>query len=239
MRVFALLAPLVGLSAAFQGTRATFGRSAVSVVSATAGLCETAETFITSQSGFYSPSAPEMLADDFVFRGPVIGPLNKRDYLSTMDTFKVHRAFPDISPNAFGFTVDPLDERRVWFFVRNTGTNSGPFGLGYFDAPPTGKTAVGPPEAFSIMFDENDRVKLLTVGYVVDRFQGNTGGLGAAFGLLKVANISLPPATSFLYRVAVALGNRLPGFSAKSCSPEQDLPEWWLKVSKERGPDGI
>ena len=48
-----------------------------------------------------------------------------------MDTFKVYEAFPDISPNPFGFAVDPIDEQRVWFFVRNTGTNSGPFGLGY------------------------------------------------------------------------------------------------------------
>ena len=48
--------------------------------------------------------------------GGPIGPLSKADYLSTMDTFKIHQAFPDVSPNAFGFSIDPLDSSRVWFF---------------------------------------------------------------------------------------------------------------------------
>lgn len=49
-------------------------------------LIELAETFITSQSGFYSPHNSDMFSDEFVFRGPVVGPLNKADYLSTMNT---------------------------------------------------------------------------------------------------------------------------------------------------------
>ena len=49
-------------------------------------LIELAETFITSQSGFYSPHNSDMFSDEFVFRGPVVGPLNKADYLNTMDT---------------------------------------------------------------------------------------------------------------------------------------------------------
>lgn len=200
-------------------------------------LLAAAEDFINKKSGFYSPYAAEAFADDFVFRGPVVGPLNKADYLSTMDTFKVYKAFPDISPNAFGFTADPMEPRRVWFFVRNTGTNTGPFGLGYgLEAPPSGNSVLGPPEAFSITFDEAERVKLLTVGYVADRFQGNTGGVGAAFGLLRVAGIPLPK--GLLYRAAVALSNRLPGATAKSCTKSEEVPAWWLERSEERGPDG-
>ena len=210
---------------------------ASATVAATSTLVDRAEVFINSQSGFYSPYEAAMFAEDFVFRGPVIGPLNKADYLSTMDTFKVYRAFPDISPNAFGFSLDPEDDRRVWFFCRNTGTNSGPFGLGYgLEAPPSGNKVVGVPEAFSITFDADERVRLLTVGYVADRFQGNTGGVGAAFGLLRVAGIPLPG--GLLYRVAVALSNRLPGATAKSCSKREDVPQWWLDVSEARGPDG-
>ena len=60
-------------------------------------------------------------SDDFIFRGPYIGPLNKNDYFSTMDTFKVYRALPDINPNAWGFTIDPKYPSRVWYLTRNTG----------------------------------------------------------------------------------------------------------------------
>ena len=211
--------------------------AAATTQTASTALIDTAEMFINAKSGFYSPYDTDAFSEEFVFRGPVIGPLNKQDYLSTMDTFKVYKAFPDISPNAFGFAVDPIDARRVWFFCRNTGTNTGPFGLGYgLEAPPSGNAVIGVPEAFSITFDEDDRVKLLTVGYVADRFQGNTGGVGAAFGLLRVAGIPLPG--GFLYRAAVALSNRLPGGTAKSCSKREDVPQWWLDVSEARGPDG-
>ena len=211
--------------------------AAISSPSTASSLIATAEEFINKKSGFYSPYDTDAIADDFVFRGPVIGPLNKADYLSTMDTFKVYKAFPDISPNAFGFALDPLDERRVWFFVRNTGTNTGPFGLGYgLEAPPSGNAVVGVPEAFSLTFDADERVRLLTVGYVADRFEGNTGGVGAAFGLLRVAGIPLPGGLA--YRAAVALSNRLPGATAKSCSKREEVPAWWLERSEERGPDG-
>lgn len=209
----------------------------VQVAAADDPLFKLANEFIYEKSGFYSPYAADAFADDFVFRGPVIGPLNKADFLSTMDTFKVYKAFPDISPNAFGFAVDPAEPRRVWFFVRNTGTNTGPFGLGYgLEAPPSGSAVIGVPEAFSVTFDETERVKLLTVGYVADRFQGNTGGVGAAFGLLRVAGIPLPG--GFLYRAVVALSNRLPGATAKTCSKREEVPAWWLEQSEARGPDG-
>ena len=66
----------------------------VQVAAADDPLVKLANEFIHEKSGFYSPYAADAFADDFVFRGPVIGPLNKADYLSTMDTFKVYKAFP-------------------------------------------------------------------------------------------------------------------------------------------------
>lgn len=229
--------PSITITRARTPHASALSEAATKAPSTSDALVAAAEEFINTKSGFYSPYETDAFAEDFVFRGPVIGPLNKKDYLSTMDTFKVYRAFPDISPNAFGFAIDPMEERRVWFFVRNTGTNTGPFGLGYgLEAPPSGNAVVGVPEAFSITFDEEDRVKLLTVGYVADRFQGNTGGVGAAFGLLRVAGIPLPG--GFLYRAAVAIANRLPGATAKSCSRREEVPHWWLERSEERGPDG-
>ncbi|KAJ1447407.1 hypothetical protein M885DRAFT_542891 [Pelagophyceae sp. CCMP2097] len=226
------LRPAAAAAAAGGAPAASAGASPAATA---AELCSLAEAFITSQSGFYSPSVADRFASDFVFRGPVVGPLNKMDYLNTMETFRIHVAFPDISPNAWGFSVDPADPLRVWFFVRNSGTNTGPFGLDFGAAvPPSGRSLQGAPEAFSITFDSARRVKLLTVGYVADRFQGNTNGFGAAFGLLQIVGISVPPTP--IYRAVIAVTNRLPGGS-KTCSAVQDVPKWWRNVSKARGPD--
>uniref|UniRef100_A0A0G4IDW9 DUF1990 domain-containing protein n=1 Tax=Chromera velia CCMP2878 TaxID=1169474 RepID=A0A0G4IDW9_9ALVE len=221
------------------GLRVQNKNSAMKAATATTSseLIELARKFVDEESGFYSPSSPDRLAEDFIFRGPVIGPLTKTDYLSTMETFKVYKAFPDISANTFGFTVDPKNDRRVWFFVRNTGINTGQFGLPFgASISPTGKEVEGPIEAFSVLFDEENRVKYLSVGYVCDRFEGNTGGQGAAFGLLRVMEVPLPRVTSWLYRAVVFFSNRILNSPAKSCSKASDLPEWW--THPERGPDG-
>merc|ERR1719161_3071925 len=68
--------------------------------------------------GYYGPIDPELLDEDFVFRAPVIGPLNKQDYVTTMRQLKPYSGFPDLSPNAFGFTIDPNNPYMVWNYVR-------------------------------------------------------------------------------------------------------------------------
>ena len=201
-------------------------------------LIKLANEFIYTQSGFYSPAEPSKYSDQFVFRGPYIGPLNKKDYLLTMETFQIHKALPDISPNVFGFSVDPKDPNRVWFIVRNTGTFTGEPGLGlgfgqYF--PPNGAKIEGCPETFSITFDEDKKVKLLTVGYVADRFEGNTGGKGAAIGIFNVVGLPVPPPGP-LYSFITWFSNNVVGSPAKSCSAKEDVPKWW--TNEERGADG-
>jgi hypothetical protein len=144
-------------------------------------LIEKTKVFIDDASGFYSDSDADVFAEDFVFRGPFIGPLNKKDYLGTMEAFSIFKSFPDIQTNAWGFSIDPLDPNRVWFMVRNTGTFSGdPLLPDLLNVQPTGAKLEGCPETFSVVFDEEQKVKHLTVGYVADRFDGNTDGLGAA-----------------------------------------------------------
>lgn len=203
-------------------------------------ILQAANTFLYTGSGFYSPPREDLLADDFVFRGPVVGPLNKQDYLDTLASFGVYTAYPDISPNAFGFTVDPENPLRVWFLVRNTGTNTGPFGLGFgLNLPPSGNTARGLVETFSITFDEARKVKLLTVGYLADRFdeKSNTGGYGAALGLLTAALGGGPAgalaSNKYVQRIANAF---TPKGGPRTVSDEEDVPAWW--PFKERGAEG-
>ena len=68
---------------------------------------------------------PDDLADDFIFRGPVIGPLNKADFCATLSSVGgkngIKDAFPDLQVNQFGFCVDPTEPGRVWYMERPRG----------------------------------------------------------------------------------------------------------------------
>lgn len=199
-------------------------------------LIQKANEFIYTQSGFYSPYDESAFSDEFVFRGPYVGPLTKRDYLSTMSTFGIYRAIPDISPNAFGWSIDPNDPNRVWFLVRNTGTFDGePLGLGNgLTFPPNGKQVEGCPETFSILFDEDQKVKYLSVGYVADRFEGNTDGKGAAVGVFNAVGLPLPKPGRIL-RFAQWFYTEVVGGGPLFYST-QGIPRWW--TNKDIASDG-
>ena len=49
-----------------------------------------------------------------------------------------------------------------------------------------------PPQANSLTFNEEGKVTQLTIGYVLDRRVGNTGGLGGAFGIFYGVGLALP-----------------------------------------------
>lgn len=48
--------------------------------------------------------------------------------------------------------------------------------------PATGKKVEAPPQSSSMLFNERGECTQLTVGYVMDKQIGNTGGLGGVFG---------------------------------------------------------
>jgi len=158
---------------------------------------QAANTFFYTAHGFYSPPREDAFADDFVFRGPGVGPLNKRDYLDTLETFGIWKASPDILPFAFGFAVDPEQPRSVLFQVQNPDTNNGHQGFSFgLSLPSSGNAVFGMLESWSVTFDEAGMVKLLTVGYVVDRFAGPAGlgpaGLGQALANPQEGMASVP-----------------------------------------------
>ena len=65
---------------------------------------------------------------------------------------------------------------------------------------PTHKRVESPPQAQSMLFDEDGRVYTLTVGYCMDKRIGNTEGLGGVFALLKGIGKPLPfPEAQRLY----------------------------------------
>lgn len=49
-----------------------------------------------------------------------------------------------------------------------------------------------PPQTASLLFSEQGTLRAFTMGYVMDRLQGDTGGLGGAFGLLYAIGCLFP-----------------------------------------------
>jgi hypothetical protein len=178
--------------------------------------------------------SPDKWSEDFVFRGPVIGPLVKKDIINTLGAVAkdLQVAFPDYELNAFGFTADdPIEPNRVWYFVRPRGTFLGPFNhpvVGTIE--PTGAKYVAPPEVRSVLYNDEGLIQLQTVGYVVDRFTGDTtGGRGAVFGQYAVMGQAIDatvgsPATILLQKLSQLLPD---GMIPLSYSKKENIPSWW------------
>jgi len=195
-----------------------------------------AEQFMAN-GGYFDPLDENLLADDFCFRGPVIGPLNKHDYIEVLEYFGIYKALPDINPNCFGYSIDPENPLRTWFFVRATGTYQNPIGgpVGSLIAP-KGQNYRGSPEAWSLTFNKDLQVRLITAGYVADRFDetSTTDGAGLSFGILKSLGLSLPAGVGDArLRLIQGFASLLQGTNLlpKPVSEESKIPSWW-KSSK-------
>jgi len=201
-------------------------------------LIEKTKDIVDNKSGFYSSYDASVFAEDFVFRGSLVGPLNKKDYLGTMKAFSIHKSIPDINANSWGYSIDPEDPNRVWFMVRNTGTFSGdPMLPDLANIQPNGQELQGCPETFSVLYDEEEKVKYLTVGYVADRFDGNTKGQGAAFGIFNIMGLPLPAPGPFLQFVQW-FGSEVVGSYPLSYST--DVPAWFLEEKgREKASQGF
>lgn len=153
-------------------------------------LIAKAKDFIAAD---YGADDISMLADDFTFVGPFVGPLTRQQYLDALGgNLNPSQGFPDLIGRHFGFTVDPVQPGRVWWVSRPTGTFTKPF----FGADPDGRRIETPPQAMGVIFNEAGQVLQINVGAVMDRTAGNTGGLGGLFGFLWFVG-KAPPAPEY------------------------------------------
>ena len=84
-----------------------------------------AKAVLAAEFGTASGADPSaLLADDFQFVAPIVGPLGRDEFLQAFGSFKVKDAFPDLQDNSW-FQVDPLEPNRVWFISRASGTHTG------------------------------------------------------------------------------------------------------------------
>merc|ERR1719231_2242581 len=154
-----------------------------------ASLIEKAKNFLSNGQGV---EMPELLSSSFVFMGPFVGGaggLPKDEYLKAVGGFDLKAAFPDLNPRFHHFRADPLDAGRIWFTSQASGSDSG---TGFLGQNPTGKSFSTPPHACSIKFNESGLVLKYTIGHVMERSMGNTGGLGGIFGPAYAIGKPLP-----------------------------------------------
>jgi hypothetical protein len=116
------------------------------------------------------------------------------DYAGTLEVFKVYKAFPDIKIDQSEWTQDPHDPLRYWGIMRVSGTHTGDLNLHSTVVTPTGKRMIVGPQANSITFDEQGKVKYLPSGYVTDYHdsEGQTGEYGLVFAILKSIGVPIP-----------------------------------------------
>lgn len=175
--------------------------------------------------------------DDYVFRGPIIGPISAKEVRKAQEGFRVQDAYPDLQTRPFGFTIDPDNPYRCYFFERWEGTNTGSVKIGPAELPPTNEQVQLPTHIMSLNWTPEGKVIYACLSSPLDRFEGTTQGAGAVFGLLKGAGLnaggSVSPGDPFLrlqQRLVHALGN-----FGRNWSYEEDIPKWWK--SKSRGAD--
>jgi len=153
-------------------------------------LIAKAKDFIASD---YGADDTDMLAADFQFIGPFIGPLSRQQYLDALGgNLNPSAGFPDLVGRQFGFHADPIEPGRVWWVTRPIGSFTKPF----FGADPDNRRIETPPQAMGVVFNTEGRVSKINVGAVMDRTSGNTGGLGGLFGFLWFVG-KAPPAPEY------------------------------------------
>lgn len=103
----------------------------------------------------------DVLAEDFQFIFPIIGPYKKSEFLRRVSTFNLNEVFPNHKNGMyFSFFVDPYEHNRVWFMSALTCFHSGQSTTLFGD--PTGKIVCCPPQMCSLVFNKDQEVTQFT-----------------------------------------------------------------------------
>ena len=177
-------------------------------------------------------------ADDYVFRGSVVGPITAQDVADTQSGFNLVEAYPDLDRGIFGLAVDPNNPYRVLFFERWTATNTGPLKVGPLTIPATGKRIETPIHVTSLVWNPEGKIVYQAISPPVDRFEGSTKGAGAIFGLLAGAGVDqgTPAVGSPWLMLQQRLAN---GRLGKLWSDEDRIPAWWRSAARGADPNDI
>eukprot|EP00588_Corethron_pennatum_P014951 CAMPEP_0194280120 /NCGR_PEP_ID=MMETSP0169-20130528/15918_1 /TAXON_ID=218684 /ORGANISM="Corethron pennatum, Strain L29A3" /LENGTH=282 /DNA_ID=CAMNT_0039024725 /DNA_START=59 /DNA_END=907 /DNA_ORIENTATION=+ len=194
-----------------------------------------AKTKEYSECTTYSELEPYYDHERYVFRGSIIGPITSEDVRKTQQGFNILDAYPDLTIEKFGYTVDPENPFRCYWFERWRGTNREAIQIGPVALPKTDAFADIPTHVMSVNWTPGGKIIYGCLSSPLDRFEGNTKGQGAVFGLLQTGGLPLP--VSSVGNPVLIANQKLvaPLIQQKAFSDEDDIPTWWK--SKARGAD--
>lgn len=178
------------------------------------------------QTGWFTPFVNESFAKEFVFRGGIIGPFNFEDDYAVVNAHAPYRAFVDIKANPEFCWLDSRDNdfgRHVYCVLYPTGTQTLPWDSPGGMLPASNNTIKSSGEVWSVMWNEELKVKHLSIGYPINAYRGNTCGYGAGFGLVCVAQESLNGYKSLRRSEFLEDFFHFP----KEYTPAAELPAWW------------
>ncbi|GFH55689.1 hypothetical protein CTEN210_12165 [Chaetoceros tenuissimus] len=145
-------------------------------------------------------------------------------------------AFPNVKVDTFGYTVDPENPYRCFYFQRWRAVMEGDLDAYGTIYPINGDEMETQVSTFSVVFNPEGKIVYEQVGAVVDRLEGNTQGKAAVFGLLHTAGLKLKASPGDAVFGFIQRFGHVVGGMGRSWSRKKDLPKWW--VSPSRGADG-
>jgi hypothetical protein len=201
-------------------------------------LISITKEYIEKKNGFYGPMDRDSHAEDFVFRGGAVGPLNKDDYCDTIEKLNIYDCF-NLQPNCFGFCIDPDDAFTVRFFVRYTGKQVKPWTIKNtpLNFPIVSKPVQGATESYAVKLNGQGQIRFLSAGNTIpygNPYVTSTEKKGAVFGLLSHvgAGLSLGSANNRQVRSSSDYVSRLMGKFGPpvTASLPEELPSWWNEL---------
>ena len=183
--------------------------------------------------GFYNrPLCTELLSDEFVWFGPIVGPLCKDDFLGTLRVFAIYDAVSNAETHLSEFAQDPLDADRYWATHYYKADHTAPLNTGAATYAATGNKIEVGPTAVSVTFDKDDKIEKFTGGYITDKNDNPAGPLGAAFAVMKAVGGFVPKL--WLAKILNWIGAKVKNFP-KAVSHVDDLPAKWKHMGRTHG----
>jgi hypothetical protein len=99
----------------------------------------------------------------------VVGPLTRKDLQEAQAGFQSDKAFPDLTIETFGYTIDPENPYRCLYFQRWRATHTGTLVAGNQEYPATGRSMETPLTVFSVVWSPDQNIIYEQAGAVVDR----------------------------------------------------------------------
>ena len=196
------------------------------------------------EEGYISFNLKKIPADfydeRYVFRGPIVGPISRKDLVETNTQFGLDQSFPDLKREPFGLSVDPENPYRVLFFERWKATHTGDFNLlGLIRTDASHRKSISPAFPFSITWTPEGKIIYECLSTAVDRFEGNTKGKVAVFGLLETAGLPIDNSVGNPFLAMAQKMGRALNLPAQTYSREENIPSWWKSSAMAADPNDM